>query len=86
MVRDERLLSPAQAVHKLTGQPAARLGLGGRGVLAPGAYADVTVFDPARFEDRGTTFEPTSSPTASCTSSSTACTRSATGADGRARR
>ncbi len=58
MVRDERLLSPAQAVHKLTGQPAARLGLGGRGVLAPGAYADVTVFDPARFEDRGTTFEP----------------------------
>ena len=29
MVRDERLLSPAQAVHKLTGQPAARLGLGG---------------------------------------------------------
>ena len=58
MVRDEKLLSPAQAVHKLTGQPAARIGLGGRGVIAPGNFADVTVFDPARYEERGTTFEP----------------------------
>jgi N-acyl-D-aspartate/D-glutamate deacylase len=58
MVRDEKLLSPAQAVHKLTGQPAARIGLSGRGVLAPGNFADVTVFDPARYEERGTTFEP----------------------------
>jgi N-acyl-D-amino-acid deacylase len=58
MVQQEKLLTPAQAVHKLTGQPAARLGLSGRGVLAPGAFADVTVFDPARFAERGTTFEP----------------------------
>jgi N-acyl-D-amino-acid deacylase len=58
MVRDERLLSPAAAVHKLTGQPAARLGLSDRGVLKPGAWADVTVFDPGRFAERGTTFEP----------------------------
>ena len=58
MVRDERLLSAAQAVHKLTGQPAARLGLSDRGVLRPGAHADVAVFDPDRFAERGTTFEP----------------------------
>ena len=58
MVREERLLTPAQAVHKLTGQPAARLGLGDRGVLREGARADVCVFDPARYADRGTTFEP----------------------------
>ena len=58
MVRDERLLTPAAAVHKLTGQPAARLGLQGRGVLESGAWADVTVFDPERFAERGTTFEP----------------------------
>jgi N-acyl-D-aspartate/D-glutamate deacylase len=58
MVRDERLLTPAQAVHKLTEQPAARLGLADRGVLRPGACADVAVFDPERFAERGTTFEP----------------------------
>jgi N-acyl-D-amino-acid deacylase len=58
MVRDERLLTPAAAVHKLTGQPAARLGLQGRGVLEPGACADVAVFDPERLAERGTTFEP----------------------------
>jgi len=58
MVRDEQLLSPAQAVHKLTAQPAARIGLSDRGRLAPGARADVTVFDGDRFAERGTTFEP----------------------------
>jgi N-acyl-D-amino-acid deacylase len=58
MVRDEGLLTPAQAVHKLTLQPAARLGLTDRGRLAPGSFADVAVFDPARFAERGTTFEP----------------------------
>jgi N-acyl-D-aspartate/D-glutamate deacylase len=58
MVRDERLLTPEQAVHKLTAQPAARIGLADRGVLRAGAYADVAVFDPDRFADRGTTFEP----------------------------
>ena len=58
MVRQEGLLTPAQAVHKLTGQPAARLGLGDRGVLAPGAFADIAIFDPARFAECGTTFEP----------------------------
>ncbi len=58
MVRDEGLLSPAEAVHKLSAQPAARLGLSDRGVLRPGARADVTVFDPERFAERGTTFEP----------------------------
>ncbi len=58
MVRDEKLLTPAEAVHKLTGQPAARIGLRDRGVLREGARADVAVFDPLRFEERGTTFEP----------------------------
>lgn len=58
MVRDERLLSPAAAVHRLSGAPAARIGLADRGVLRPGARADVAIFDPAAFEERGTTFEP----------------------------
>lgn len=58
MVRDERLLSPAEAVHRLTAAPAGRIGLADRGVLRPGARADVAVFDPDAFADRGTTFEP----------------------------
>jgi N-acyl-D-aspartate/D-glutamate deacylase len=58
MVRDERLLSPAEAVHRLSGQPAERIGLRDRGVLREGARADVVVFDPDRFRERGTVFEP----------------------------
>jgi N-acyl-D-amino-acid deacylase len=57
-VRDERLLGAAEAVHRLTGAPAARIGLSDRGVLRPDARADVVVFDAARFEERGTTFDP----------------------------
>jgi N-acyl-D-amino-acid deacylase len=58
MVRDELLLEPAEAVHRLSGAPAERIGLADRGRLAPGSRADVVVFDPERFEERGTTFEP----------------------------
>jgi N-acyl-D-amino-acid deacylase len=58
MVNEERLLSPAEAVHRLTGQPAERLGLSDRGVLREGARADLVVFDAHRFAERGTTFEP----------------------------
>jgi len=57
-VRDEALLRPAEAVHRLTGGPAERLDLPGRGVLRQGARADVVVFDAAVFGERGTTFEP----------------------------
>jgi N-acyl-D-amino-acid deacylase len=58
MVEQERLLSPADAVHRLTAQPAERIGLSDRGVLREGARADVAVFDPASFGERATTFEP----------------------------
>lgn len=55
--RDERVLTLEQAVHKMTGMPAKRLGLAGaRGCLAVGCFADVAIFDaatvgsPATFE------------------------------------
>jgi N-acyl-D-aspartate/D-glutamate deacylase len=57
-VRDEKLLTLEQAVHKMTGMPAARVRLHGRGVLRAGAFADITIFDPARVRDRATFEQP----------------------------
>ena len=57
-VRDERLLTLEDAVRKMTSQPASRVGLRDRGVLRAGAFADVTVFDPARVRDLATFDEP----------------------------
>lgn len=53
-VRDEHLLTLAQAIHKMTGLPAQRVGLRDRGLLRTGAYADITVFDPKQVIDRAT--------------------------------
>ncbi len=58
MVRETGLLTPQAAIHKLSGRPAAIMGLADRGVLAPGMRADITVFDAAGFADTATTFEP----------------------------
>lgn len=53
-VRDLAVLSWEEAIHKMTGQPAARLGLGDRGELRTGAVADIVVLDPASVVDRAT--------------------------------
>jgi len=45
-VREREVLTLERAVHKLTGEPAALYGFEGRGVIAEGAHADITVIDP----------------------------------------
>jgi N-acyl-D-amino-acid deacylase len=57
-VRDMKRLSLQAAVHRLTGLPAKRLGLKDRGTLQVGAWADIVLFDPQSFAERGTDFEP----------------------------
>jgi dihydroorotase/N-acyl-D-amino-acid deacylase len=62
-VRDEKVLTLEQAVHKMTGMPAARLALRDRGCLREGCAADVVVFDAARVSDVGTFADPHHYPT-----------------------
>jgi len=57
-VREEGLLSLAEAVRKASALPAENLSLVDRGRLAPGFYADVVVFDPETISDRATFEEP----------------------------
>jgi N-acyl-D-amino-acid deacylase len=53
-VRDEQLLSLEEAVRKMTGAPAARLGLADRGLLRDGYAADLVIFDPKRVRSNAT--------------------------------
>ncbi len=57
-VRDEGVLSLPAAIHKMTGFAAAQMGLHDRGLLRPGAFADIVVFDPKTVADRATFDEP----------------------------
>jgi len=53
-VRDERLMPLEFTVRKMTSLPAQRVGLKDRGLLKPGFFADITVFDPDSIADRAT--------------------------------
>ena len=57
-VRERHLLTMQEAIHKMTMLPARRMALEGRGEIAPGAYADILMFDPERFSDHATFTEP----------------------------
>ena len=57
-VRDERIIPLEDAVRKMTGAVAARLLIGDRGLLRPGMFADVVVFDPATIQENSTYEKP----------------------------
>jgi N-acyl-D-aspartate/D-glutamate deacylase len=57
-VRDRGVLRLEDAVRKMTSLNAAKLGITERGLLRPGMFADVTVFDPERVIDKSTYTDP----------------------------
>ncbi len=57
-VRDEHLMPLEQGIRKMTSLPAQREGLIDRGLLQPGYFADITIFDPATIADRATYTNP----------------------------
>ena len=58
-VREQKALSLEDAIRKMSGLPAATIGLIDRGLLAAGMAADVVVFDPTTIIDHATFEEPT---------------------------
>lgn len=54
-VRERQVLSLASAVRKLTAEPAALFGLADRGLIRPGAWADLLLFDPSTVGRAGKT-------------------------------
>ncbi len=61
-VRDEQVLDLPTAVHKMTGFPARKFHLDGRGEIRAGAFADMVLFDSERIVDIGTYADPCRSP------------------------
>jgi N-acyl-D-amino-acid deacylase len=57
-VRERHLLTLEQAIRKMTSLPAQRMGLRERGMLRAGAFADITIFDPATVKDMATFEDP----------------------------
>jgi N-acyl-D-amino-acid deacylase len=57
-VRERNVLKLEDAVRKMTSLNAAKLGITDRGIIRPGAFADLTLFDPEKVIDRSTYIDP----------------------------
>ncbi len=61
-VRERGVVSLEQAIHKMTGQSAAKFRLSDRGSIAVGRFADIVVFDPETIADVATYEKPRQHP------------------------
>jgi N-acyl-D-amino-acid deacylase len=57
-VREEKIIPLEEAVRRLSSLPAENLKLDRRGLLKPGYFGDVVVFDPASISDHATFEKP----------------------------
>jgi N-acyl-D-amino-acid deacylase len=57
-VRESGIISEAEAIKKMTSMPADRLGIKGRGRIAPSQHADIVIYDPKTIADSATFAEP----------------------------
>jgi N-acyl-D-amino-acid deacylase len=57
-VREKKILSWEEAIHKMSGKPAEKFNLQNRGIIQVGAFADIVVFDPKKIQDLATPENP----------------------------
>ena len=57
-VREKKILSLSEAIHKMTGLSANRLGIVDRGLIKAGNKADLTIFNPETIIDKSTFTDP----------------------------
>jgi N-acyl-D-amino-acid deacylase len=57
-VRDEKVISLAEAIRRLTSLPASNLKIEKRGSIQIGYYADLAIFDPLKIQDHATFENP----------------------------
>ncbi|MHA1973630.1 MAG: N-acyl-D-amino-acid deacylase family protein [Candidatus Hodarchaeales archaeon] len=53
-VREKKILSLEQAIHKMTGMPSEKLGIEKRGFLLKNYWADIVIFDPLTIKNQAT--------------------------------
>lgn len=58
-VREKKIMPLETAIHKMTGLTAEHLGLTDRGIVQPGYYADLVLFDPETVKDNANIQNPT---------------------------
>ena len=61
-VREDKALTLEEAIYKMTKKPATTFNMTDRGELREGAYADITIFDYDKIQDKATFEHPAAAP------------------------